>query len=72
LTDSELQDLIELSNQKVVNPSTKVWVYDAHTLELINNSPFSSMQATGDYFKVFYTTIRRHLETKLATKQNGQ
>lgn len=71
LTDSELQDLIELSSQGK-NSNIKVWVYDAKTLKLIKDSAFASMQKTADYFNINYRTVLRHLETKLATKQNGQ
>jgi hypothetical protein len=30
------------------------------------------MQKTADYFNIDYRTVLRHLDTKLATKQNGQ
>lgn len=40
------------------------------TLDLINNEPFSSISDAADYFNVNYRTINRHLDTKLATKQN--
>jgi hypothetical protein len=35
----------------------KVWAYDAKTLDLINNEPFSSISAAADYFNVDYRTI---------------
>jgi hypothetical protein len=57
-------------------------VYNAQTLELINGSPFSSLQSAASYFNVDYRTIPtsliyegggegRHLDTKLATIQNN-
>ena len=48
----------------------KVWAYDATTLDLINNEPFPSISAAADSFNVNYRTINRHLDTKVATKQN--
>jgi hypothetical protein len=30
------------------------------------------MQKAADYFNVMYTTIARHLDTELTTKQGGQ
>ena len=49
----------------------EVWAYCAKTLELIKESPFSSIQAAANYFNVNYRTISRHLDTKLATIQNN-
>ncbi len=48
----------------------EVWAYNAKTLDLINDSPFSSLLHAADYFKVNYRTIRRHMDTKLVTIQN--
>ena len=45
-------------------------MYNAYTLDLINNSPFSSIKEAADYFKVNYRTNSRHLDTKLATMQD--
>jgi hypothetical protein len=39
-------------------------------LDLINNEPFPSISAAADSFNVNYRTINRHLDTKVATKQN--
>jgi hypothetical protein len=47
-----------------------VFAYDAKRLELINNSPFASIELAAVYFKVNYRTIRRHLDTKLGTTQD--
>lgn len=49
----------------------KVWAYDAKTLNLINNEPFSSISAAADYFNVNYKTISRNLDTEIFTKQNN-
>lgn len=48
----------------------KVWVYNTKTLELIEDSPFSSLLAAARYFNIDYRTISRHLDTKKATNQN--
>ena len=48
----------------------KVWAYDAKTLDLINNEPFSSISAAANYFNVNYRTISRNLDTKNFSKQN--
>lgn len=74
LADRELESLLELSLSSVDAPNKKVevWAYCAQTLELINNSYFTSMQKAADYFKVMYTTIGKHLDTELATKQGGK
>jgi hypothetical protein len=48
----------------------EVWAYNAKTFELINNSPFPSLQDAANYFNVNYRTITRHLDTKIATMQN--
>ena len=47
-----------------------MYAYNAITLDLINNEPFSSISDTAGYFNVDYRTILRHLDTKLATKLN--
>lgn len=46
-----------------------VYVYDANTLELINNAPFDSLLDTANYFCVDYRTIARHLNTNKAIKR---
>jgi len=59
-----LSETVKLGNKQVI------FAYDAKTLELINNSPFASIQLAAMYFKVNYRTISRHLDTKLATRQD--
>jgi hypothetical protein len=49
-----------------------VYVYDANTLELINNKPFDSLLEAADYFGVDYRTISRHLNTNKATKRGDR
>jgi len=71
LNEKEVQDLIELISIKVPEHKTKVWAYEAKTLKLINNSPFDSMNKTGDYFNVDYRSISSNLDTKLAVNKNG-
>lgn len=61
---------MELSKEKPLAFKKLVWVYNAKTLELINNAPFSSMQKCADYFKVDYRTIASNLDTKLAILKN--
>lgn len=74
LTTQQAESLLELhlSNVNIPGVRIEVWAYCAKTLELINNSHFTSMQKAADYFNVVYTTIARHLDTELATKQGGQ
>lgn len=43
----------------------------APNLELLHE-PFNSMQKTAEYFNVDYRSILRHLDTKLATRKDGQ
>ena len=70
LEESEIQSLKKLSEDITLGNKIKVWAYDATTLDLINNEPFPSISDAADYFKVNYRTIKRHLDTKVATKQN--
>jgi hypothetical protein len=70
LTDREIKNLILVSENLQLGNKVKVWVYNAKTFELINNSPFPSLLDTANYFNVNYRTITRHLDTKLATMQN--
>jgi group I intron endonuclease len=70
LEESEIKSLRELSEDIRTGNKVKVWAYDALTLDLINNEPFSSISDAADYFNVNYRTVNRHLDTKLATKQN--
>jgi hypothetical protein len=66
----EVESLIESSQRLELGNKIKVWVYDTKTLELVNNSPFSSLLSAANHFKVNYRTISRHLDTKLASSQN--
>nr|ATI20280.1 GIY-YIG endonuclease [Juglanconis sp.] len=70
IKETEMKSLIDLSENLQLGNKIEVWVYNAHTLELINNSPFCSIQDAANYFNVNYRTISRHLDTKLATMQN--
>jgi len=70
LEELEITSLRELSEDITLGNKIKVYAYDAITLDLINNEPFSSISDTADYFNVNYRTITRHLDTKFATKQN--
>lgn len=49
-----------------------VYVYDANTLELINNKPFDSLLEVANYFGVNYRTVARHLNTNIATKRGDR
>lgn len=70
LNDKEIKNLLEFSKNLELGNKREVYAYDAYTLDLINNSPFSSIQDAADYFKVNYRTISRHLNTKLAAMQD--
>lgn len=70
LKESEIQSLKKLSEDITLGNKIKVWAYDATTLDLINNEPFPSITVAADYFNINYRTINRHLDTKVATKQN--
>jgi len=74
LTNIESESLLKLylSSPDAPNTKIKVWAYCAKTLELINNTYFTSMQQAANYFNVMYTTVARHLDKKLATKQGGR
>ena len=45
------------------NYNTKVYVYDANTLELINNCPFDSILSTVSYIGIDKSTIYRNLDS---------
>jgi hypothetical protein len=70
LEAKEVQNLIESSHTLELGNKIKVWAYNAKTLELVNNSPFSSLLSAANHFKVNYRTITRHLDTKFASSQN--
>lgn len=70
LDSTQLNSLLELSKEKPLALKKLVWVYNAKTLELINNAPFSSMQKCAENFKVDYRTIASNLDTKLAILKN--
>lgn len=46
-----------------------VYVYDANSLELVNNAPFDSLLEAANYFGVNYRTIARYLKTNKAIKR---
>jgi len=46
----------------------KVWVYDAISLKLINNAPFSSVKLASSYLGTNRETIKNHLDTMKAVK----
>ena len=70
LIELEINKLKGLSERVKFGNKQVVFAYDAKTLELINNSPFPSIQSAAECFKVNSRTISRHLNTKLATRQN--
>lgn len=71
LKDIEIKSLKEISECISLGNKVKVWVYDAKTLDLINNKSFSSISTTAGYFNVNYRTISRNLDTEKYTKQNN-
>lgn len=71
LNDKEIQNLLNISESISLGNKLEVWAYEAKTLNLINNAPFSSISAAANYFNVEYRTISRHLDTKVATNKNN-
>jgi hypothetical protein len=72
LTSKNLESLLELYLSPVeVAPregykKVELWVYCAKTLELINNSPFTTLKDVLNYFNMrLYRDIARHLDTSL-------
>jgi hypothetical protein len=45
-----------------------VWVYDAKTLELVNNSPFENKNSAASYLNTYISTIQRNLDTSKASR----
>ena len=68
--NEEIKNFLQVSGNLKLGNKVRVWAYDANTLELINNSPFSSLINAANYYNINYRTINRHLDTKLATVQN--
>ena len=71
LDNHEIENLLEKAENLQLGNKKGVWAYEANTLELINNSPFPSIQEAANYFQINYRTISRHLDTNLATVQNN-
>lgn len=67
LDNKEVAKLLESSLSLVLGNKVEVWAYNAQTLDLIKDSPFTSLLVAANYFNVNYRTISRHLDTKLAT-----
>nr|YP_009364349.1 hypothetical protein [Ophiocordyceps sinensis]ARF03363.1 hypothetical protein [Ophiocordyceps sinensis]QDH07238.1 hypothetical protein [Ophiocordyceps sinensis] len=79
LTNKELESLLELYLSPVeVAPregykKVELWIYCAETLELMNNSPFTTLKDILNYFNIrLYRDIARHIDTELATKKGGK
>ena len=73
---SSVLDSLELEKLRVISllrkyNNSRVWAYNASTLELLLDS-FSSMQKAADYFNVDYRSILNHLDTKLGTIKGGK
>lgn len=71
LTDKDFNSLLKLWLLENKPNKIQVWVYDANTFMLINNSPFSSMQSCAKYFNIDYRTVSNNLDTKLAVLKNN-
>jgi hypothetical protein len=69
LSDEEIEKLIKSSESLQLGKKVEVWAYNAKTLDLINDSPFSSLLHAADYFKVNYRTIRRSKYNKSRYEQ---
>jgi len=67
-----LESLLALYLSDSTPGKVKVWAYCANTLELINNSFFNTLKEAGNFFDMKYTTIAKHLDTELPTKQGGR
>lgn len=69
LSVKEIESLIAKVENLQLGLKVPVYVYDANTLELVNNAPFDSLLDTANYFGVEYRTIARHLNTNKAIKR---
>lgn len=69
LNEKEINKLLNNVDSLKLGNKKKVWIYDAETLELVNNIPFSSLKLAAEYLGVEYITIKRNLDTKLATSK---
>lgn len=65
----EINKLLKNVDSLKLGNKTKVWIYDAETLELVNNLPFASLKLAAEYLEVEYRTIKRHLDTKIASSK---
>ncbi len=75
LANAEIKALLEHHNQNtnvnsLSNGKIKIYAYLSENLELLNNRPFPSIQATMDYFQVMRRTIFRYLDSDLIFKSN--
>jgi len=48
--------------------SRPVWVYDATTLELVNNRPFDNRKSAASYLNMDISTIAKNLDTKKTSR----
>lgn len=69
LSVKEIKPLIAKVESIQLGLKVPVYVYDANTLELINNAPFDSLLDTANFYGVDYRTIARHLNTNKAVKR---
>lgn len=67
----EIKSLISKVESIQLGLKVPVYVYDANTLELINNAPFDSLLDTANFYGVDSRTIARHLNTNKAVKRGG-
>jgi NUMOD1 domain len=72
LNVKEIEPLLDKAGQIQLGLKKPVYVYDANTLELVNNTPFDSLLDTAKFFDVNYRTISRHLNTNKAIKRSGR
>ena len=64
--DGQLSKQLLSASPKIGNSrnyNTKVWVYKADSLELINNRPFDSIFSVVSYLGTVKSTIYRNLDT---------
>lgn len=70
LSEEEIKLLRDKVGSLQLGLKVPVYVYDANTLELINNLPFNSLLDAANYFGVDYRTITRHLNTNKSIQQS--
>lgn len=66
--DSKLKEELMTGKTPALSRNQPVWVYDAKTLELINNGPFENRKSAASYLNTYISTIQRNLDTNKASR----